>query len=473
MLSSPPPESSIPSQRPVAQAAINQEVPSRPPAEGKRRRKSRRGWYLLLVLLLLAGAAGFLYLQGQREKPITVTAEPALRRTIVQLVSATGKIQPETEVKISPEVAGEIIELPVVDGQPVKKGDLLIRIKPDNYLAQVAQEEAAISAAKALCLQNQAQLLKAQEDLKRYTDLYNRKVINDTDMISYRTIADVAAATLQASQAGVKQAESSLNQGRDLLSKTSIYSPIDGRISLLSVKLGERVVATGEFQGTEVMRVADLTKMEARVNVNENDVVNVKPGDEANISIDAYPNRVFRGEVYQIANTAVTTGENTTDEVTNFEVRIHIRLDGASLRPGMSATADVETATVHDAVAVPIQAVTVRNLADKLSPEERDKEKLKAAASAQAADNNSVDLEKNKAATDRDKAEAHKLQKVVFAKTGETVHPHEVATGIADNTYIEIKSGVQPGESIVSGPYRAISRLLKDGSKVVLQKAVQ
>jgi HlyD family secretion protein len=469
MLSSPPPESAVPASLHTGQAATSDAAPS---VEPKRKRKSRGRWYLLLAVLVLGGLADYFYVQSKKEKPISVTVEPAVRRTIIQLVSATGKVQPETEVKISPEVAGEIIELPVIDGQVIKKGDLLIRIKPDNYQAQVAQEEAAISAAKALCVQNQAQLFKAQEDLKRFTDLYNRKVINDTDMTNYRTVADVAAATLQASQAGVKQAESSLNQGRDLLSKTSIYSPIDGRISLLSVKLGERVVATGEFQGTEVMRVADLSKMEARVNVNENDVVNVKPGDQANISIDAYPNRVFRGEVYQIANTAVTTGENTTDEVTNFEVRIHIRQDDANLRPGMSATADVETATVRDAVAVPIQAVSVRNLADKLSPEERDKAKLKEAAAAQAADDNSVDLEKNKAATDREKAEARKLQKVVFIKTNDVVHVRAVETGIADNSYLEIKNGVHPGESIVSGPYRAISRLLKDGSKVVLDKVV-
>ena len=465
MLSSPPPESAVPSHRPPLPPAIKEPALAAPP---KRKRKSRKGWYLLLTLLLLAALGVYFYIQSQKEKPITVTVEPAVRRTIIQLVSATGKVQPETEVKISPEVAGEIIELPVVDGQAVKKGDLLIRIKPDNYQAQVAQEEAAISAAKALSIQAQAQLVKAQEDLKRYTDLYNRKVINDTDIISYRTTADVAAATLKGSLAQVEQAESTLNQGRDLLSKTSIYSPIDGRISLLSVKLGERVVATGEFQGTEVMRVADLTKMEARVNVNENDVVNVKPGDQANISIDAYPNRLFRGEVYQIANTAVTTGENTTEEVTNFEVRIHIRLDGATLRPGMSTTADVETATVQNVVAVPIQAVSVRNLSDKLSPEERDKEKLKTADAAPP--DNSVELEKNKATTDREKAEARRLQKVVFAKTGDIVHLHAVETGIADNSYIEIKSGVFPGESIVSGPYRAISRLLKDGAKVVLDK---
>ncbi len=191
-----------------------------------------------------------------------------------------------------------------------------------------------------------AQLLKAKEDLKRYTDLYSRKVINDSDMTNYKTLEQVSEATYNASQAQVDQANSLLSQGKDLLEKTTIYSPIDGIISLLSVKLGERVVATGQFAGTEVMRVADLGKMEARVNVNENDVVNVKNNDEASIAIDAYPKRLFRGTVYQIANTAVTSGANTQEEVTNFEVRIRIRAEEAKLRPGMSATADVETATV-------------------------------------------------------------------------------------------------------------------------------
>ena len=198
--------------------------------------------------------------KGRQVKPVMVTIEPAARRTIIQLVSATGKIQPETEVKISPEVAGEIIELPVIDGQIVKKGDLLIRIKPDTYKAQVAQQEAAITAAKAASLQSYAQLLKAQEDLKRYTDLYSRKVINDSDMTNYKTVAQVAEATYSASKAQVDQATSLLSQSKDLLEKTSIFSPIDGIISLLSVKQGERVVATGQFAGTEVMRVADLAQ---------------------------------------------------------------------------------------------------------------------------------------------------------------------------------------------------------------------
>ena len=254
------------------------------PSQPTTRKPKRFRWGRLVVGLLLLAVLGFAvyaYYQGKQEKPVTVTAEPAARRTIIQLVSATGKIQPEDEVKISPEVAGEIIELPVVDGQAVKKGDLLIRILPDTYKAQVAQQEAAVNAAHAMSLQNKAQLDKSREDLKRYTDLYARKVINDSDMTNYKTVAEVAEANYNAGLAQIAQAESLLSQSRTLLEKTSIFSPINGVISLLSVKLGERVVATGQFAGTEVMRVADLSRMEARVNVNENDVVNVKNDDEA------------------------------------------------------------------------------------------------------------------------------------------------------------------------------------------------
>ena len=434
------------------------------------KRKSRRWLYVLIFLIALGALAAYGAVKSRQVNPIAVTVEPATRRTITQLVSATGKIQPETEVKISPEVAGEIIQLPVVDGQAVKKGDLLIRIKPDNYKAQVAQQEAAITAAKAMSVQNHAQMVKAQEDLKRYTDLYNRKVINDSDMTVYKTAAEVTAATYNGSIAQIVQAESLLNQGRDLLDKTSIYSPIDGIISVLSVKAGERVVATGQFAGTEVMRVADLGTMEARVNVNENDVVNVKVNDEASIAIDAYPGRLFRGTVYQIANTAVTNSANTQEEVTNFEVRIRIKAEGARLRPGMSATADVETATVRDAVAVPIQAVTTRNPNEKDSPEERDKAKAKAQASSQAADNNSVELDKTKAATSKEKSQGSKLQRVVFVRGKDnTVQMRVVETGIADNSSLEVKTGVQPGEEIVSGPYRAVTRLLKNGAKTILE----
>jgi HlyD family secretion protein len=443
----------------------------RPGTAGQPPRGRRTLLWLGLALLAACGVAA--YVRSKQEKPFVVTVEPATRKTIIQLVSATGKVQPETEVKISPEVAGEIIELPVADGQAVKKGDLLIKIKPDNYQAQVAQQEASISAAKSMSLQNKAQMLKAQQDYRRAQDLFDKRITSDTDLLAAQTTAEVAKATYEASTFDIQRAESLLKQSKDLLEKTTLYSPIDGIISQLNSKLGERVVATGQFAGTEVMRVADLDHMEVRVNVNENDVVHVKLNDEAAIAIDAYPGRTFRGTVYQIANTAVTTGANTQEEVTNFEVRLRVPSGGARLRPGMSATADIETAIVRNAVAVPIQAVTIRTPGDKLSPDEREKLKEKGMAAERADDKNSVELDQTKALTGREKTERNKLQQVVFVKQGDVVRMRPVETGLADNNSLEVKSGVKPGEEIVSGSYRAISRLLKDGARVMLEKTGQ
>src|SRR5437870_1328687 len=240
---------------------------------------------------------------GKREKPVPVTTEKAVRKTIVQTVSATGKVQPETEVKISPEVAGEIIDLPVQDGMTVKKGDLLVRIKPDSYKALLEQQEAAISAAKATNLQQKATLLKAEQDFKRAEDLFNKKLISVQEYNAAQAAFDVAKNTFESSLHEIERAQAGSSQARDQLSKTTIYSPIDGTVTLLNSKLGERVVATNQFAGTEVMRVADLSHMQAVVDVNENDVVNVKINDRVKITDDAYADRKFQGRVQQIAKT--------------------------------------------------------------------------------------------------------------------------------------------------------------------------
>ena len=245
---------------------------------------------------------------GKREKPIPVLTEKAVRKTILQTVSATGKIQPEVEVKISPEVAGEITELPVVDGMRVKKGDLLMKIKPDSYKALLEGQVAAISAAQATSLQLKAAAGKAEADLRRSQDLFEKKMISESEFTTAQTAYDAAKSTFESSLHEIERAKAGSSQARDQLSKTTIYSPMDGTITVLNSKLGERVVATNQFAGTEVMRVADLSNMEARVDVNENDVVTVKIGDKAKISIDAYGERKFSGTVAQIANTGKTTG---------------------------------------------------------------------------------------------------------------------------------------------------------------------
>src|ERR1700720_1773674 len=294
-------------------AATSAAAPSR-----RKKRWSRKKRYIIWGSVGLLVAWLIVYsIAARREKPIPVTTERAVRKTILQTVSATGKVQPEVEVKISPEVAGEIIELPVDDGMPVKKGDLLVKIKPDSYKALLEQQEAAISAAKATNLQQKATMLKAEHDFKRAEDLFNKKLISEQEFNAAQAAYDVAKNTFESSLHEIERAQAGSSQARDQLSKTTIYSPIDGTVTVLNSKLGERLVATGQFAGTDVLRVADLSHMQAVVDVNENDVVNVKLGDKAEVKIDAYGDRKFNGTVYQIGNTGKTTGTGPQEEVTN------------------------------------------------------------------------------------------------------------------------------------------------------------
>src|SRR5213083_3393247 len=437
--------------------------------EVAKKRRARRKRYILfgtvgVVLLLIIISV----IASKREKPIPVTTERAIRKTIMQTVSATGKVQPETEVKISPEVAGEIIELPVEDGKAVMKGDLLVKIKPDSYKALLEQQEAAISAAKATNLQQKATMFKAEHDFKRAEDLFNKKLISEQEFNAAQAAYDVAKNTFESSLHEIERAQAGSSQARDQLSKTTIYSPIDGTITILNSKLGERLVATGQFAGTEVMRVADLGHMEARVDVNENDVVNVKLGDKAEVKIDAYGDRKFNGTVYQIGNTGKTTGAGTQEEVTNFEVKIRIEDHDVILKPALSCTAEIQTNEVKDVVAVPMQAVTIRTGDSDLSPEEIEKNKKKL-AQRDKGDNN-ADFVNQRAEKAAQKEERDKIAKVVFLKKSNKAQMVKVATGISDDTYTEIKNGIQPGDEVISGSYSAISRKLKDGAKVAYDK---
>ncbi|MEP7072160.1 MAG: efflux RND transporter periplasmic adaptor subunit [Verrucomicrobiota bacterium] len=445
------------------------ETPGRvdPPVPRRRKRKWRRYIFLSLGLLLLLGViAGVV--ASKREKPIEVTTEQAARRTIVELVSATGKVQPETEVKISPEVAGEIIELPVSDGAPVKKGDLLVRIKPDSYKALLEQQEAAISGSRATNLQQKASLTKAEADFKRSEDLFNKRMISDQEFATTRAAVEVARATFESSLHDIEKAEASSSQARDQLSKTTIYTPINGVVTVLNSKLGERVVATNQFAGTEVMRVADLSRMQGVVDVNENDVVNVKVGDDARVTVDAYGERRFSGKVAQIANTGKTTGSGTQEEVTNFEVKINLDTQGVLLRPGLSCTAEIQTNMIADVVSIPLQSVTIRTGDPNLSPEEIDRRKEKQQAEDKG--NSAADVTNLQQEKKTQREEREKIAKVVFLKKGATARQVKVTTGISDDTYIEVKSGVSPGDEVISGSYSAISRKLKDNAKVTLEK---
>lgn len=432
----------------------------------KRSRKKLIVW-IAVVVVILAGI-GAAIASKKKEKPTLITTEKAIRKDITQVVTATGKIQPEIEVKISPEVSGEIVAMPVREGQAVRRGELLLRIKPDTYRAQVEAQQAAYQGSRSASNQARAELAKAQEDFDRAESLFKKGLLAETERNAARTKLTIAKAALDAANFEIQRSEGALRQTGEALSKTVIYAPSDGTISSLTSRIGERVVGTSQFAGTEVMRIANLDNMEARVNVNENDVVNVKVGDVARISIDAYPDRRIEGVVREIASTALTKNAGTQEEVTNFEVKIRISDRSLQLRPGMSATADIETDTVKNVVAVPIQSVTVRSLDSLLSPEERETRDAKRAARDEGSNGAAVTnetLEKQRAREEREK-----LQRVVFVKDGDKVKMKKVTTGISDSTHIEIRSGLQAGEEVVSGSYTAISRKLKDGAKVQLEK---
>ena len=421
-----------------------------------------------LVLLLIALSVGAYFKQKGSSAEVKVTTEKAVVKTITQLVSATGKVQPEVEVKIAPEVSGEVIKLGFREGAVVKKGELLLAIKPDFYESQVEQQEANLVAARAMSLQSKAQLSKATDDLKRNEDLFGKKLISDSEISGARTSLEVANANLENAQAQIRRTEGSLTQARDQLTKTVIFAPMDGKVTSLGTEVGERVAGTGSYGGAEVMRVADLANMEVRVNVNENDIVNVKVGDKARISIDAVPNRKFQGEVKEIGAAARVSGMNTQDEVTNFLVKIRILDKDVPLRPSMSANADIETKTVEKAVAVPIQSVTVRSRQGAKTIDEQAKDREKTASENKGEGSVAAVNEKQlrqAASSDRDN-----LDRVVFVRGAGTVKMVKVETGVQDTTHIEIKSGLKDGDEVVSGSFGVITRTLKDGMKVTLEK---
>jgi HlyD family secretion protein len=439
------------------------------PAAVPSKKKSRRTLFIVLAALgVVVIAAAVFAASRKKDAGIPVTIEKAVVKTITHLVTATGKVQPEVEVKISPEVAGELIEIPVIEGQTVKKGDLLVRIKPDFYEAQLEQQEAALASAKAASVLSQARLSKAEQDFKQANELYGKQLVSDADFTAAKTNLDVARADFDSSKAQIRRSEGSLTQARDSLAKTTIYSPVEGTISSLTSEVGERVVGTNQFAGTEIMRIANLDNMEVRVRVNENDIINVKVRDNTIVTVDAFPGRKFAGAVAEVSSSAITSGAQTaaasaSDDVTNFLVKISIKDRSARLRPGMSATVDIETQTVENVISVPIQSVTVRAAGGKTA-EELQQQKAK---EQKERSGNDLEVTSERAEARRSRDE---LERVIFVKSGDTVKQRKVETGIADNTSIEIKSGVKAGEEVVSGSYAAISRRLKDGSKVMIEK---
>ena len=440
-------------------------------------------WVLIglgaVIVLLIVGKMAF----GSKEKGVKVAVEKAAQRTITETVNASGKVYPEVEVKVSPDVSGEITELTVEEGDSVKKGQVLARIYADIYSSQRDEAAARVSQSRATVANSQAaiQALKAQMEQDRLAynrnkQLYDEKVISKSEFeqveTKYRSSQaqyNAALQNIRSLQAGVQSAQTGLQMANKNLGRTTIIAPMSGVISQLNVKAGERVVGTAQMAGTEMMRVADLSTMEVRVDVGENDIVKVSIGDSADVEIDAYNTRKFKGIVTQIAASTVKSGGQgaSATDVTNYEVRI--RLDPSSyadlldpsrpksfpFRPGMNASADIKTRRKDNVLAVPITSVAARVKGSDKNLKDKKKESKKG------------DDEENSG--EEADVVADELEEVVFVlKADNKVEKRIVKTGIQDINYIEILNGLKPGEQVVTAPYNAVSKTLKDGNEVTV-----
>ena len=426
---------------------------------------------VLFVSLKKAGVIG-------KEDGLTVSAEKATMRTVIETVNASGKVYPEIEVKVSPDISGEIVELNVNEGDSVTKGQVLARIYADIYSTQRDQVAAGVNQARAQLANSSASILglkatleNAKQVFERQQKLYNDKVTSRQEFEqaqqAYRTAEanyNGAREGLKGTQAAISGAEAQLARANKDLSRTTLVAPMNGIISLLAVKKGERVVGTAQMAGTEMMRVADMRSIEIRVDVGENDIPKVKIGDTAVVEVDAYTNRKFKGLVYKIANpiTSAAAAAGGGSEVTNYKV--HIRLLQSSyqdlivagnsfpFRPGMSASADIQTKTKVNVLSIPLNAVTTR-----------DKTEAKAGVSAGKEEKK----EEVPPASDKKSLEADDTEEVVFVlQKDNRVKKVKVKTDIQDLNYIEIVTGIKAGDQVITGPYNTVSKLIKDSSLV-------
>ena len=393
----------------------------------------------ILIILLIGTCSGWF---GKNEG-VKVAVEKPAKRTIVEMIPANGKIQPVTEVKLSPDVSGEIVELNVREGDKVERGQLLLKIKPDVYVSLRDQAIAALNTNKARLAQAEARLTQSELSYNRNKTLYEQSAITLAEFENIKSEFDVAKKEVDAAKFNINNAQASLQKAEEDLSKTTVFAPMSGTVSMLSVEQGERVLGTVQMAGTEMLRIANLNAMEVLVDVNENDIIRVKMNDTAVVEVDAYPDRKFKGVVTQIANSAKNLTATTTDQVTNFEVKVLLLPTEEELRgeeppkflPGMSASASIQTRVVYDVLSLPIQAITTR-----------------------------TDLQV-KDSTDTDGATNSISPMVFVVQSNNKVKPVKVKTGLQDNSYIEV-IGISDTADVVTAPYNAISRILRNESLI-------
>jgi HlyD family secretion protein len=431
--------------------------------------KRRKIIVFSLIGLALAGLAGVAFFR-KREPVISIQTEKVVRRDIIEKVVANGKIQPVLQVKISPEVSGEIIDLPVKEGQTVKKGQLIVKIKPDFYIAQMNQSQAGYESAVAGKTQAEANLEKAAADFKRNKDLWDHKLISEADYVGFKAAFDVCKAQVESALHQVESAKATVASAQDSLDKTTIVAPMTGTISKLNSRLGERVLGTVQNLGTEIMTIADLNEMEARVDLGENDVVLIAPHQTAQLEVDAFKDRKFTGVVTEVANSSndssttmtSSSASNNNQDATKFQVKIRIQ-EKEDFKPGMSVTAEISTRFRTNVITVPIASVTTRMPKEK----EKDKNGTKVAAADPVPDKGTNVCATNAVSKTDAKAKGPaKPIEVVFLMEGERAKMVPVKIGISDDNYWEITQGLAEGQEVVSGGYRAISRDLEDNKKI-------
>ncbi len=409
---------------------------------------------VIAVLVLLVGKKkGWI----NNEVRIKVAVEQGEKRDVIEIITANGKIQPETEVKLSPDVSGEIVDLAVKEGDFVEKGAFLLKIKPDNYISVKNRIEAMLNSTKARLTQAKAQFVQSELEYKRKSKLWEQKAISESEYEQALTNYNTSMAEKEAAEFSVASSEASLREAEENLRKTSIYAPISGTISMLIVELGERVVGTELMSGTELLRIADLNRMEVEVEVNENDIVRVQLLDTALVEVDAYLGRKFKALVTEIPISAATTGL-ATDQVTNFNVKILFLAEDYAdlvletnpnpLRPGMSATADIQTSHKYDIFSVPIQSVTTR-------PDTSEEKNYMASTSTNEEEEEEEDEEE-------DLTNKKEELVVVFVAKEDSAVMKIVETGIQDDMYIEILSGLDEEDQVIVAPFSAVSKKIDD-----------
>jgi HlyD family secretion protein len=404
---------------------------------------------VVLILIVVAVVAS-----GKKDKIVTVQSEKIVKRNITQVVSGTGTINPETKVDISAEISGEIVQLPYKEGDTVKKGDLLVKIKAETYGARINQQQAGVQYSRTQVEVAENNLKKAELELQRTEQLFQSGLVSQSDLDNARIAYQVAQSNVKSSNANVRQNQALLQQSSQDLSKATIRSNMDGIVTKLNNEIGEKVVGTQQMAGSVIMTVSDLSTMDAEIEVSETDITSVKLGDTAEVEVDAFPDRIIKGFVYEISNSAKSKGTGTQEQVINFIVKIRIIDQDVQLKPGMSCNAEIKVNSKPDVIAIPIQCVTARE-DEKQENTENDEVKRK---------------------SDENLKKKEKPKEVVFiVEEGSPtkVKMVQVKTGISDDKYIEVLEGLQPDQVIVKGPYKAISKELEEGTIIKVDNEIK